>query len=86
VKPSAVAVLAELRARGDSGLTWLEALHAGLGSRLSGRVLELREAGHEISSTYETVVTSTGSARVVRYRLVERPAYAPTTGTQMGVF
>lgn len=77
MKPSAEAVLALLRNR-PAGITSLDALVAGCGSRLAGRVFELREAGHDITSTYES--TPKG-ARVVRYRLADsRPM--PMTGTQ----
>ncbi len=77
MKPGTEAVLALLRARGD-GVTSLEALRAGCGSRLAARIAELRAEGHDIRSIY---VTATDGQRVVRYRL-ERPALRPLTGTQ----
>ena len=67
MKPSAEAVLDLLRER-PGGVTSLDALKAGCGSRLAGRVHELRGEGHVIRSEWET--TDKG-ARVARYRLVE---------------
>lgn len=76
MKPSADAVLRLLRARPD-GVTFLDALYAGCGSRLSGRVHELRAEGFDVRDSWET--TDNG-ARVKRYRLIERPR--PTRGVQ----
>ncbi len=75
LKPQAARVLVLLRRRPE-GLTSLEALYAGCGSRLAARVGELRAAGFDVHSVYET---TEGGARVVRYRLEER---RPTSGVQ----
>lgn len=68
MKPQVVALLAELRARGDEGITSLEAMRAGCGSRLAARVAELRSEGYLVTS--ELVRTDAG-ARVARYRIHE---------------
>ena len=80
MKPSAEAVLRLLEARPE-GVTSLDALYAGCGSRLAGRVHELRAEGHDVTSTYET--TANG-ARIVRYRLAPH-RFAPVTGVQEGL-
>ena len=72
MKPSAAAVLDLLRMN-PAGVTSLEALYAGCGSRLAGRIHELRTEGFDVTSTYET--TDKG-ARICRYRLVEPVAVA----------
>ncbi|MGI9117220.1 MAG: helix-turn-helix domain-containing protein [Gaiellales bacterium] len=69
MKPSTKQALALLRARPD-GVTSLDALYAGCGSRMASRVAELKEAGFDIST--ELVSTDKG-ARVARYRLREQP-------------
>lgn len=80
MKPQTAAVRSLLRRRPD-GITSLDALYAGCGSRLAARVAELRHAGYDVTSTYET--TDNG-ARVVRYRLVEHTP-APVTGVQLSL-
>lgn len=77
MKPSAAAVLQLLRAHPE-GVTSLDALYAGCGSRLAGRVHELRADGFDVTSTY---VTTDKGARIVRYQLHEQ-RFAPTTGEQ----
>lgn len=54
IKPSAARVLVLLRRAGPVGLTPIEALDNGGGLRLSGRVLELRQAGFDIETCWET--------------------------------
>ena len=70
LKPSAIVVLELLRDRGAAGLSALEALDGGAGFRLSGRILELRQAGFDVATSWET---TTRGARIARYRLVEAP-------------
>jgi hypothetical protein len=77
VKPSAAAVLDLLRAHPE-GVTSLEAPYAGCGSRLAGRIHELRRDGHDVRSAY---VTTDNGARIVRYSLVA-PRPEPTSGVQ----
>jgi len=67
LKPSARVVFELLRER-PAGVTSLDALDGGAGFRLSGRILELRQAGFAIETTWET--TGRG-ARIARYRLLE---------------
>jgi hypothetical protein len=52
------------------GLTPLEALDAGCGFRLGARIYELRAAGYDIETTWQTTITG---ARIARYVLHERP-------------
>lgn len=54
LKPSTARVLVLLRRAGPVGLTPIEALDMGGGLRLSGRVLELRQAGYDIETCWET--------------------------------
>ncbi len=68
VKPQTRLVLALLRTHPD-GLTPKEALEWGAGMRLSGRVLELRQAGYPVETEWETF----GTARYARYVLHEKP-------------
>jgi hypothetical protein len=77
VKPQCVDLLAELRARGDEGLTDLQALDALGIRRLAARVADLRAEGFDVRT--QLVATAAGK-RIGIYRLVERPR--PTTGTQ----
>lgn len=79
MKPQVALLLAVLRERGDEGLTSLEALRVGCGSRLAARVSDLRAEGYEVSS--ELVRLDTG-ARVSRYRLRESVRFAPVHGIQ----
>lgn len=52
-------------------ITSLEAIqHIGC-TRLSGRIFDLKRAGHNIVKTMEEVPTRDGSTRVAVYRLVE---------------
>jgi hypothetical protein len=69
VKNSTKIVLALLHLNPD-GITALECLQQGGGFRLSGRVLELRQAGYDVPMTWET---TPGGARIGRYRLVTKP-------------
>lgn len=66
MKPQTAAVLKLLCARGDAGVTTLEALRAVGTFRLAARIAELRDDGHIIRST--TVKTPEG-AHVARYTL-----------------
>ena len=67
MKPQTRLVLGLLRIH-PSGLTALEALRYGAGFRLSGRILELRQAGYPIDTEW---VTTPGGARIARYKLVD---------------
>lgn len=67
LKPSAESVLDLLRRR-PQGATAIDALAAGCGFRLGARVWELRTAGLEIETRWET--TPRG-ARIARYVLHE---------------
>jgi hypothetical protein len=70
-------VLALLRARGDAGVTALDALREVGSFRLAARIADLHAAGFDISSTIET--TPNGK-RIARYRLVvPRQTYAQLT-------
>ncbi len=65
IKPSAAAALALLETH-PAGVSSLDALDGGAGFRLSGRILELRQAGYPIETTWET---TSGGSRIARYRL-----------------
>ena len=69
MKPGVALVLEQLRLRGGAGLTSLEALRAGCGSRLAARVADLKAEGFDVSA--ELVRVESG-ARVARYVLHER--------------
>lgn len=73
MKPQTRRVLTLLRASGPEGLTHLEALHAGCGSRLAARVAELRADGYDVRSS---LVTTSNGARIARYVLHEAPVQA----------
>ncbi len=79
MKPSTTRVLAFLRFRGLAGATPAEARNAIACDRLAARVHELKAAGYVIESVAER--TPMG-ARIARYYLVERPAFATVTGSQ----
>jgi hypothetical protein len=81
VKPSALATLRALRQRGPAGLTSLEAIREVGTNRVSGRVLELRAAGFDVETHWET---TPGGARIARYVLVERHP-EPTRGEQQAM-
>ena len=83
MKPQARQVLELLRFRGMAGTTPAEARAAIACDRLAARVFELREAGYLIDSVSER--TPMG-ARIARYYLRERPAFAPVTGQQEELF
>lgn len=68
MKNSTKIVLALLHLNPD-GITSLDAWKMGGGSRLSGRIHELRQAGYPVTDEWETV----DGARFKRYRLVEKP-------------
>jgi hypothetical protein len=69
VKPSSAAVLRFLRSHPE-GLTSQIAFRAHLGTRLSGRIFDLRAEGFDIRSEWE----GDGTTRWARYVLVERRA------------
>ena len=69
------AILALLRARGDRGITALDALEEVGSFRLAARISDLHAAGYTITSTMET--TANGK-RIARYRLVEAKPYEQT--------
>ena len=74
MKPSDAKVLRLLRDRGDVGLTQLDCLVNGGGSRLAARVSDLRGAGYDITTDLIVVpVRGGGRARVARYVLHEKP-------------
>lgn len=68
IKPQTRLVLALLRIN-PHGLTALDALENGAGFRLSGRILELRQAGYPIVTDWTTTMAG---ARIARYRLVDK--------------
>lgn len=70
MKPSALAVLDELRARGAAGLTDWEASDALSQTRLAARVQDLEAEGYRIRSVPER--TRTGK-RITRYFLEGEP-------------
>ena len=82
MKPQCARLLALLEEAGDDGVTSLQAQWAGCGSRASARVQDLEELGYRIASELVQVQTSTGTARVSRYRLVRPATAAPIRGTQ----
>ena len=49
-----------------NGITWLDCVRWGGGNRLPARISELKDQGHDITSTMET----RGVSRVAVYRLV----------------
>jgi hypothetical protein len=73
VKPSTARVLQLLRERGDFGLTSLDALANGGGSRLAARIADLKAEGYRIDSDLVTVPTRNAPARVSRYVIREAP-------------
>jgi hypothetical protein len=77
VKPQTAAVLALLRAR-PAGVTHLDALYAGCGSRLAARVAELRAEGYIVRADLER---TPNGARIAVYRLTE-PRFVPDRGVQ----
>lgn len=70
MKPSAVRVLTILQERGAYGATDRDGLLYARTSRMAARVWELRKAGYQITTSYETV----RGARFARYRLEEGAA------------
>ena len=82
MKPATAQVLAFLRFRDAAGATPAEARNALACDRLAARVHELRAAGYDIESVSER--TPMG-ARIARYYLRERPAFAPLAGSQEGL-
>lgn len=74
MKPGTARVLALLRQR-PNGITWMDALEAGCGSRLGARVWELRHLhGHDVREQLIVVPTrGAGTSRVALYRLHEEP-------------
>ena len=79
MKPGTAAVLELLRTR-PAGITSLDALHAGCGSRLAARVAELKADGYDVRSEPVTVETVAGRARVSRYTLATPTAPTPMAG------
>jgi hypothetical protein len=84
MKPGTRAVLELLTAAGPEGITPLDALREASCFRLAARVAELRGAGYDIATTWETDGEGT---RWARYLLVEEqpPTFAPITGVQEGL-
>lgn len=80
--PQELRLVDELRRRGESGITPLEALDVGCGFRLSARIQNLRLNGYRIATRKARTVHG---AVVARYVLMGTPpAFRPTTGTQTG--
>lgn len=69
-------VLALLQSRGPEGITVLD---FATGFRLSGRIKDLRDAGHHIDTHSQELP---GGTRVARYTLTTTPTFAPMTGAQ----
>ncbi len=67
------AILELLRARGDRGLTAIEALNEVGSFRLAARIADLHAAGYDISST---MVTLPNGKRIARYVLHEQAQMA----------
>jgi hypothetical protein len=70
-------ILELLRWARDDGITAMDALRDASCFRLAARISDLRVAGHDITSTMETLP---GGKRVARYRLRE---HWVTSGEQM---
>ena len=85
MKPGTAAALALLRAHPE-GITSLDALLAGCGSRLAARVAELKADGYDVRSEPVTVPTTAGHARVSRYSLATPTAPTPMAGIQSEAF
>jgi hypothetical protein len=83
MKASNLAVLALLRARGDHGVTALDALDAVGSFRLGARIHELKADGIAIVTALET--TPSGK-RIARYRLAphESPVQLTLLDSQRG--
>jgi len=83
LKPGTRAVLELLTVAGPAGITSWDALRECGCFRLAARVAELRAAGHDITTTYETADDGT---RYARYVLVPpQPVATPTTGIQESI-
>lgn len=67
MKPSAVRVLAYMATH--DGITELDAVRAHLGTRLSGRIFDIKAAGYSVRDEWE----SFEGARYKRYYLVREP-------------
>jgi hypothetical protein len=78
LKPQTRAILELLTAAGQDGATPMDALRECGCFRLAARVAELRAAGHNVVTTWET---DTDGTRWARYVLLP-PAPRPTTGIQ----
>ena len=63
-----------LRSQGEEGVGFFEALDIVGSSRLAARIHELREAGHDIETRWETTPTK---KRVAVYRLREQTTLWP---------
>ena len=68
MKPSTRRTLDLLEQRPD-GITMLDALEGGAGSRLAARIADLEADGYSIVHEPVTVPTRHGTVRVTRYRL-----------------
>lgn len=64
-------VLRLLREAGPDGLTQLQCLARGGGSRLAARIADLRAEGYLVESRLVTVPTRGAPARIARYELHE---------------
>jgi len=81
VKPSNEAVLVLLQKRGAYGATDRDCLLYAHTSRAAARVWELRQAGHEITTTLETK----RGVRYARYRLTgSQPVASRAAPTSAG--
>ena len=82
MKPATASVLAFLRTRGKDGATEAEIQAATAIRSGAQRVHELRADGYRVETVLER---SPIGARYARFVLIERPPFAPLTGTQEGL-
>lgn len=80
MKPGTRAILELLTAAGSGGLTPMDALREAACFRLAARVAELRAAGHDIATEWETDGDGTRWARYVL--TLPTPAPEPMRGVQ----
>jgi hypothetical protein len=78
MKPQTTAILELLTAAGPDGATPIDALRECSCFRMAARVAELRGAGHNVVTTWET---DTDGTRWARYVLLP-PRPIPDTGIQ----
>lgn len=81
LKPQARAILELLIAAGSDGITAHDALREAGCFRLAARVAELRAAGYDVRTLWE----SDGLSRYARYVYDAAPLFVATTGEQQGL-